>query len=147
MHFMLVNDFKSLIMGCLRRRKIDEAIFSMQISLSLVRICNSLSLASIAGCFIFFFCYVTFCACKARVIFLPAEQTLPSSKKKSSLIFWDIFYYFWPFSQCLKVTQNVVFESFNFGIFHQFWPIKTDLSGNSVWPQALGFQKLAKLAY
>ena len=26
-----------------------------------------------------------------------------------------------------------------------FWPIKTDLSGNSVWPQALGFQKLAKL--
>ena len=24
-----------------------------------------------------------------------------------------------------------------------FWPIKTDLSGNPVWPQALGFQKLA----
>ena len=27
-----------------------------------------------------------------------------------------------------------------------FWPIKTDLSGNSVWPQALDFQKLAKLS-
>ena len=27
-----------------------------------------------------------------------------------------------------------------------FWPIKTDMSGNSVWPQALGFQKLAKLS-
>ena len=26
-----------------------------------------------------------------------------------------------------------------------FWPIKTDLSGNSVWPQASNFQKLAKL--
>ena len=26
-----------------------------------------------------------------------------------------------------------------------FCPIKTDLSGNTVWPQALGFQKLAKL--
>ena len=26
-----------------------------------------------------------------------------------------------------------------------FWPIKTDLSGNTVWPQASGFQKLAKM--
>ena len=26
-----------------------------------------------------------------------------------------------------------------------FWPIKTDLSGNTVWPQASVFQKLAKL--
>ena len=26
-----------------------------------------------------------------------------------------------------------------------FCPIKTDLSGNTVWPQALGFQKLAKM--
>ena len=24
----------------------------------------------------------------------------------------------------------------------KFWPIKTELSGNTVWPQALGFQKL-----
>ena len=29
--------------------------------------------------------------------------------------------------------------------FTNFCPIKTDLSGNTVWPQALGFQKLAKL--
>ena len=27
-----------------------------------------------------------------------------------------------------------------------FCPFKTDLSGNTVWPQALGFQKLAKLS-
>ena len=26
-----------------------------------------------------------------------------------------------------------------------FWPIKTDLSGNSVWPQALGFQKTRQI--
>ena len=26
-----------------------------------------------------------------------------------------------------------------------FCPIKTDLSGNTVWPQALGFQKIAKM--
>ena len=26
-----------------------------------------------------------------------------------------------------------------------FCPIKTDLSGNTVWPQALGFQKIANL--
>ena len=35
----------------------------------------------------------------------------------------------------------------NFSIlafFTNFWLIKTDLSGSSVWPQALGFQKLAK---
>ena len=29
--------------------------------------------------------------------------------------------------------------------FTNFCPIKTDLSGNTVWPQALGFQNLAKM--
>ena len=36
----------------------------------------------------------------------------------------------------------------NFLIWHFqpiFGPIKIDLSGNTVWPQASGFQKLAKL--
>ena len=41
-------------------------------------------------------------------------------------------------TQCLKITQNVPF-SFN------FCPVKIDLSGNTVWPQTSGFQKLAKL--
>ena len=41
----------------------------------------------------------------------------------------------WP--HCLKITQNIAF-------FTNFCPIKTDLSGNTVWPQASGFQKLAK---
>ena len=31
---------------------------------------------------------------------------------------------------CLKITQNVAFGSFNFGLFHRF------LSGNTVWSQA-----------
>ena len=35
-------------------------------------------------------------------------------------------------SQCLKITQNVAFSFFNFGIFHQFCPIESDLSGNTV---------------
>ena len=33
----------------------------------------------------------------------------------------------------------------NFGIFHQFCPIKIDLSGSTIWPQASGFQKLPKM--
>ena len=36
----------------------------------------------------------------------------------------------------------------NFGILvfsTNLCPIKTDLSGNTVWPQASGFQKLAKM--
>ena len=52
-------------------------------------------------------------------------------------------------SHCLKITQNVAFEFFNFGIFHQFFcPIKIDLSANTVWPvwpQDSGFKKLAKM--
>ena len=39
--------------------------------------------------------------------------------------------------QCLKFTQIIWFFS-NFGIFRS---IKSDLSGNTVWPQALDFQK------
>ena len=47
-------------------------------------------------------------------------------------------------AQCLKITQNVSFEFFNFSIFTNFCPIKVNMSGNTVWPQASGFQKLAK---
>ena len=38
----------------------------------------------------------------------------------------------------MKITQNVAF-------FTNFCPIRIDLSGNTVWPQALGFQKLTKM--
>ena len=44
-----------------------------------------------------------------------------------------------------QITQNVGFKFLIFGIFHQFLSIRIDLSGNTVWPQALGFQKLAKI--
>ena len=70
-------------------------------------------------------------------------------------------------SQSLKINQKISFDSMaseassqclkslkmshlNFWILvfsTNFWPIKTDLSVNSVGPQALGFQKLAKLDY
>ena len=49
-------------------------------------------------------------------------------------------------THCLKITQNVAFEFFLILAFStNFCPIKTDLTGNTVWPQALGFQKLNKL--
>ena len=45
-----------------------------------------------------------------------------------------------------KITQNVAFEFLILAFSTNFWPIKTqtDMSGNTVWPQALGFQTLAK---
>ena len=48
--------------------------------------------------------------------------------------------------KCLKIRR----KSLNFGILAfstNFCPIKTDLSGNTVWPQASGFQKLTKMDY
>ena len=48
-------------------------------------------------------------------------------------------------SQCWKITQNVAYKFFNLGISINFCPIKSDLSGNTVWPQASGFQKLTKI--
>ena len=45
----------------------------------------------------------------------------------------------------LKITQNVTFEFLILAFSINFCPIKTDLSGNTVWPQASGFQKLAKM--
>ena len=48
-------------------------------------------------------------------------------------------------AHCLKITQM---SHINFSILAfstNFSPIKTDLSGNTVWPQASGFQKLAKM--
>ena len=61
--------------------------------------------------------------------------------------FYSIFgcYWFPKIALCLKITQNVAFEFFNYGIFHQFCPIKVNLSGNTVWPQATGFQNIAKI--
>ena len=49
----------------------------------------------------------------------------------------------------LVLVANIVWKllkmsHLNFGISTNFWPIKIDLSGNTVWPQTSGFQKLAK---
>ena len=48
-------------------------------------------------------------------------------------------------AHCLKITQTVAFEFLILAFSTNFCHIKTDLSGNTVWPQALGFQKLAKM--
>ena len=47
-----------------------------------------------------------------------------------------------------SVWKSSKISHLNFSILafsKKFWPIKTDLSGNTVWPQASGFQKLAKM--
>ena len=48
-------------------------------------------------------------------------------------------------SQCWKITQNVAYKFFNLGISINFCPIKSDLSGNTVWLPSSGCQNLAKL--
>ena len=46
-------------------------------------------------------------------------------------------------AQCLKNTQNVAFEIFQFLAFsNNFCPIKSDLSGNTICPQASGFPNM-----
>ena len=48
-------------------------------------------------------------------------------------------------AHCLKITQNVAFIFLILAFSTKFCPIITDMSGNTVWPQASGFQKLAKM--
>ena len=53
-------------------------------------------------------------------------------------------------SICVLTLENfyAFVSHFNFFILAfstNLWPIKTDMSGNTVWPQASGFQKLAKM--
>ena len=48
-------------------------------------------------------------------------------------------------------TSSTLFENYSkcriliLALPTNFCPIKSDLSGNTVWPQDLGFQKLAKM--
>ena len=62
-------------------------------------------------------------------------------KKKSQ---FSRFCPLWP-AHCLKITQNVAFEFLILAFSTNFCLIKTDLSGNTVWPQASGLQKLVKM--
>ena len=39
-------------------------------------------------------------------------------------------------THCLKITQNVTFDFLPFAFSSNICPIKSDLSGNTVWPQA-----------
>ena len=52
----------------------------------------------------------------------------------------------WVVALCLKIySKCLVLNFWTLTFSTNFCPIKTDLSGNTVWPQALGFQKLAKM--
>ena len=61
----------------------------------------------------------------------------------TKLFFLRMTLYVMKGAHCLKITQNVLFWILAFST--NFCPIKTDLPGNSVWPQASDFQKLAKM--
>ena len=81
-------------------------------------------------------------ACKAKTT-MPRLLHLQFMNQKS----WDVVRIFTD-AHRLKITHTVAFEFLKFGIFHQFLSYqKTDLSGNTVRPQALGFEKLAKMAH
>ena len=45
----------------------------------------------------------------------------------------------------MKITHNVAFAISILAFSTNFLPIKSDLSGNTVWPPESGFQKVAKL--
>ena len=62
-----------------------------------------------------------------------------------SFIALGIFYLNITKTHCLKITQNVVFDFRILAFSTNFCPIKTDMSGNTVWLQASGFQKLARM--
>ena len=47
--------------------------------------------------------------------------------------------------KCMKITQNVELKFLILAFSINFCPIKSDLSDNTVWPQALWFQKFAKI--
>ena len=44
-----------------------------------------------------------------------------------------------------KLLNILHLNSLILAFFTNFYPIKIDMSGNTDWPQATGFQKLAKL--
>ena len=49
--------------------------------------------------------------------------------------------------QCLKIAQNVSFEFFILTFSTNFCLIKSCLSGNTVWTQALGFSKTRQIGH
>ena len=73
--------------------------------------------------------------CTTLLILLVAEKKLNRLMKR----FWKILKSSTVFENSSKCSIWILAFSTN------FCPIKTDLSGNTVWPQASGFQKLAKM--
>ena len=57
----------------------------------------------------------------------------------------------WFENQQQKASEATLFENYSkcriwiLAFFINFCPIKNDLSGNTVWPKASGFQKIAKM--
>ena len=68
------------------------------------------------------------------------------SQKKLTWVKWRFFPIFGAKIQVFKNIPKCRIWIFSILAFStNFCPIKTDLSGNTVWPQASGFQKLAKM--
>ena len=77
------------------------------------------------------------------------NQNLHVSEKLQS----DLIFYIEKFQDLIKKLILTLFENhlkcpiWKFGIFLNFCPIQTNLSGNTVWLQASGYQKVAKMDY
>ena len=100
--------------------------------------------------------WATFVACNAcklimRNVFITPEAIIRSSQHSKSAfqcVYWPIVYLKNPKMQkCIRMLleNHSKCPIWILAFSTKFCPTKTDLSGNTVWPQASGFQKLVKM--
>ena len=86
-------------------------------------------------------------------IFLKITGSRESQRSAHSQSFWvwTWIFIFWTKSQLLhSVWKSLKMSHLNFSILAfsiNFWPIKSDLSGNTVWQQNSCYEKFAKIDY
>ena len=89
---------------------------------------------------------------RLNLFFLPDSLT-PFKQKLAKL--WKLLNFIEMAFEDTKAPRHIVWKLLKMSHLNVWiWafstnccPIKTDLSGNTVWPQASGFQKVAKLDY
>ena len=92
--------------------------------------------------------------CYPALIIIFSEEASLFQLWTPSISVMDAFFLLLLVTDYCKVGSDTVFENYSEMSHLKFWilvispnfcPIKTDLSGNTVWPQASVFQKLAKM--